>query len=97
MSYIDLTNHSGKPDSQIQFFKELPIGSVVLAESTQSEINNTTYTFIFFNVKKSIVRLKPTTSDEELTIHLLTPEKQHGITKFHRKTFGICKNSPITL
>ena len=23
--------------------------------------------------------------------------KTHGITEWHRKTFGICKNSPITL
>jgi len=29
--------------------------------------------------------------------HHLDGIKEHGITKFHRKTFGICKNSPVTL
>ena len=38
MSYIDLTDIGEKPDSRIQFFKELPIGSSILVESVQPEI-----------------------------------------------------------
>ena len=94
MSYIDLTDIGEKPDSRIQFFKELPIGSSILVESVQPDIHNTTYTFIFFNTKKHIVRLKPTASDDELTIHLLNPEKQHGITKISIAPHGEGSQSP---
>lgn len=93
MSSIKLTDSSDSEFTPIQFFTgsgiegsieykpRISIASSVLVESTDDEINNTSYRFIFYNKKKSIVRLQSTSSNEELAVHLLDPQKQHGITK----------------